>query len=142
VAEQLAGLVAVVPDVVAADEHPARGGEEQAAHHLDSRRLAGPVGAEKGEQLARPHLQAEFLHGGLGAVPLGDFVESDHGWMGPWPRKAWGTWVTNLAPFRRHLSRWMAQRASSASSNSWRSTRSSPLGPTATQVWPVTSSPW
>src|SRR5262249_48739099 len=62
----------------AADADGSRGGEEQAAQQLDGGGLAGAVGAEEGEQLARLDAQAQGIDRQLVAVLLGDVVEFDH----------------------------------------------------------------
>src|SRR5206468_7364116 len=78
VAEQLPGLVAVAAEVVAADADCPRRREQQADHHLDGGRLAGAVGAEKGEQLPRLDVQAQVANRRLAAVELRHLVELDH----------------------------------------------------------------
>src|SRR5262249_45000664 len=66
----------------------------QYAHqHADGRRLAGPVGAEKAEDLASFHAEMEVAHGGELAIGLGQMLETDHvpfqslAAGGPCPRK-------------------------------------------------------
>ena len=53
-----------------ADADRARGRGEQAADHLDRRRLARAVGAEEGEQLAGPDRQVEPVDGALRSEQL------------------------------------------------------------------------
>src|SRR5262249_33090157 len=78
IGDQLAGLIAMRLQVIAADLDRARCGEEQARDHLDGGRLAGAVGAEEGKQLSRLQGQAERVHAQSRAVPLRDFVQLDH----------------------------------------------------------------
>ena len=64
--------------VVAADlDHAARRLED-AGDHAQRRRLAGAVGAEEAEQLARRHLEIDAVDGGEAAVALGQVRETYH----------------------------------------------------------------
>jgi hypothetical protein len=51
-------------DVGAVQQHPPRRDRHQAGHGLHQRRLAGAVGAEDGDDLARLHGQAGAAHDG------------------------------------------------------------------------------
>src|SRR6185436_21134538 len=61
----------VLRDIDAADLDGAPGGPEDAGDHPQRRGLAGPVRAEKAEQLTARHLEVEAIHGGEAPVVLG-----------------------------------------------------------------------
>jgi hypothetical protein len=45
---------------------------EQGDQHLDGGRLAGAIGAQQAEQLARPHGEGDAAHGGHVQAPAAD----------------------------------------------------------------------
>src|SRR6185312_5239867 len=51
-------------DVVSADAGRTGGGGDEPGEHAHGRRLAGPVGAQKSQDLAGVHLEAHIVHGG------------------------------------------------------------------------------
>jgi hypothetical protein len=71
-AEQLPELAIVATPAAAEDEHVSPVGNGEALADLDGRRLAGAVGPEEPEALARPDLEVESVHGDDVAV---GFVE-------------------------------------------------------------------
>ena len=79
VAQQLPRLFAVRLQIVAANANLSRRRKEEPADHFYRRRLAGTVGAEEGEQLARLDAQRQLLHGRLVPIAFDDILEFDHG---------------------------------------------------------------
>ena len=75
------GRAAPAPHLVAigraVDEDLAAIGPEQAAQHLDERRLAGAVLAQQRHDLAPPHVEADALERPCGAERLHDVVEPE-----------------------------------------------------------------
>ena len=54
-------------------------GPEEAGEHFQRGRLAGTVRAEEADDLAGGDLQGKVVHGELGAEPLGEIADGEHG---------------------------------------------------------------
>jgi hypothetical protein len=77
-----AHVVALGDDVEAADARGAGRGQRQGAEHVDRRALAGAVGAEEAEDLARRDGERHAADGLDLAVGLDEGVDLDGGWGG------------------------------------------------------------
>ena len=66
-------------DVLAVDEHPARGGLLEAGDHAQRRGLAAAAGAEHGEEFAPRDVELHLPHGDEVAEVLADPVQPDGG---------------------------------------------------------------
>ena len=79
VADRAGGAADVADQVVPAHPHRARRRPQQSGEHLDGGRLAGPVGPQQREQLARRNRQRQPVHGDLAGVGPRHVVELNHG---------------------------------------------------------------
>lgn len=67
-----------VPVVLAVDPDPTAGRVVEVEHHAHGRGLPRPVGAEEAGDHPRSDLEAEVVHGGLGAESFGKALKLDH----------------------------------------------------------------
>ena len=82
-ADATADLVGAVRDVVTGDDGLAAGGPQHRAQNAHDRGLAGAVGTEQAEDLARPDLEADTVHRAHLPSPqiaifLGEVGDLDH----------------------------------------------------------------
>ena len=98
VGDVAAGGDAVAPAVVAGDAGRPGGGPQEAQEQAQGRGLAGAVGAEQAEHLARRHVQVEVVEGAEAAVVFRQvFGSQQHGWSVGGRRRAIGAAVCLLS---------------------------------------------